>query len=234
MKEKALIIFFMVVVSYGFGQNSSLGVSFKPLISGALKTNRPVSNQYQNRVGWQLNGSYTHSFSKAMELSVGVGYSVWKVSFSRELRWPNMFTSTGIEKYRFKEIVFPLSLSLYSKGQNTQFFVTAGMEPVVVLAVENEYNLFEPPNEDDWRVKSVEEGITSFNLSVMMGLGVQFKISNRVSGVIVPEIQTNILKDSPKSYLWFSLAEGFNRSSLGVKFSIRYLLKSKKELRTLG
>jgi len=66
----------MVVVSYGFGQNSSLGVSFKPLISGALKTNRPVSNQYQNRVGWQLNGSYTHSFSKAMELSVGVGYSV--------------------------------------------------------------------------------------------------------------------------------------------------------------
>lgn len=223
----------MLVVFYGYGQNSSVGISFEPLVSYVAKNDQAVSGKY--RVGWAIGVDYDWPFAKNMKFSIGVGYSEWGIGFEKDVFWPSALTSTAIEKYRFKEFVFPIAVSLCSKDKDIKFFVSTGVTPAFVSTIQHQYNYFEPKVEDTWKSVKVEGGeYASFNLSVKLELGLQFNVSNRISGVIAPKIQTSIIPDSPRSIIGISVDDDFLRGYFGVRFGIRYQLKSRKVLRTLG
>ncbi len=232
MKNRfCLSVILALVAFHVYSQDSRINLSIKSLVSDVSNTDKwSISDKY--RLGWQISAGYTSSFSKNVDYSLGAELSFWQVGFEEWATWPSMLSATAYESFQFTEVMIPFNLSFNLK--DTKFFVTTGVAPTFVLSALHSYNYFEPQVDQPWRsVKLEGEEYAAFNIAVKMGVGVKFFGTKKVSWVLSPEIQTNLFRDSPKSFIWFT-TEKIRRWNLGVSLGIQYKLKVKKKFRTLG
>ena len=175
------------------------------------------------KLGFMVTGSYAFSVFKRHHLSLGFGFANWNGAHRKDAIWANDPTIIKdlYTHYHTRELSIPISFWFYSKGNNRRFFVKTGISPSYLVGFKGHYG----DKESNYGL--LEEHFTKLNVTAHLALGVEKKISEKLSVFVAPTIHRYFLTDKSQF-----LIHEMRRSGLGLELGMNYTLKKKKVIET--
>lgn len=226
MKKIILIHFFLFTTFCGFGQRDNF-VVVSTGVFWALDDTKSPNLRHKNRLSWQSKLSYVYSVTDEINVSAGVGYSSWKLGYEKDFFWGSGM-SVGDEQYNLDELLLPLSMS----WQPGVLFLKAGLTPRFLNKMEQRHKFFR--SSSNWIYRDERDNYQSINLSAHLAVGMQFRLGSNWRLAVDSELWQCLFADTQYSLFGVFKDKKVYRKGLGANLSVRYIIKVKNTLRTLG